>query len=82
MDVLNYFSTQEWKFTNNRLNTLLTKLTFKDREYFYFDVRDIDWNVYFETYILGIRLYLIKDPLDTLHQARIKWQRYDFFIHS
>ncbi|KAH0953754.1 hypothetical protein HN011_008466 [Eciton burchellii] len=75
MDVLNYFSTQEWKFTNNRLNTLLTKLTFKDREYFYFDVRDIDWNVYFETYILGIRLYLIKDPLDTLHQARIKWQR-------
>ncbi|EZA57926.1 Putative fatty acyl-CoA reductase [Ooceraea biroi] len=75
MDVLNYFATQEWMFTNDRLHALLAKLTFKDRQHFYCDVRDVDWNVYFETYILGIRLYLIKDPLDTLHQARVKWQR-------
>ncbi|XP_012528500.1 fatty acyl-CoA reductase wat isoform X2 [Monomorium pharaonis] len=75
MDVLNYFATQEWKFTNNRLHTLMSKLTFKDREKFYCDIRDVDWNTYFETYIKGIRVYLIKDPLDTLPQARVKWQR-------
>lgn len=75
MDVLNYFSTQEWKFTNDRLHALMMKLTSKDREYFFCDIRDLDWNVYFETYISGIRVYLIKDPLDTLPQARVKWQR-------
>ncbi|XP_071557368.1 fatty acyl-CoA reductase wat isoform X1 [Temnothorax nylanderi] len=75
MDVLNYFSTQEWKFTNDRLRALMGKLTFKDREKFYFDIRDVDWDTYFETYIRGIRVYLIKDPLDTLPQARVKWQR-------
>lgn len=75
MDVLNYFATQEWKFTNNRLQALITKLTFKDREQFYCDIRNVDWNTYFETYIRGIRVYLIKDPLDTLPQARVKWQR-------
>ncbi|XP_050463960.1 fatty acyl-CoA reductase wat-like [Cataglyphis hispanica] len=75
MDVLNYFSTQEWKFTNDRLHALLIKLTPKDRENFFCDIRDLDWNVYFETYISGIRIYLIKDPLDTLPQARLKWQK-------
>ncbi|KAL6427492.1 hypothetical protein ACFW04_008770 [Cataglyphis niger] len=75
MDVLNYFSTQEWKFTNDRLHALLIKLTSKDRENFFCDIRDLDWNVYFETYISGIRIYLIKDPLDTLPQARLKWQK-------
>lgn len=79
MDVLNYFATQEWVFTNDRLHALMAKLTFKDREYFYCDIRDVDWNVYFETYILGIRIYLLKDPLDTLQQARDKWQKYDIF---
>jgi len=79
MDVLNYFATQEWKFTNDRLHALMEKLTFKDRKKFYFDIRDVDWNVYFETYIRGIRVYLIKDPLDTLPQARVKWQRYEVF---
>ncbi|GAB1866560.1 Fatty acyl-CoA reductase [Camponotus japonicus] len=75
MDVLNYFSTQEWKFTNNRLHALMEKFTSKDRENFFCDIRNVDWNVYFETYISGIRVYLIKDPLDTLPQARVKWQR-------
>jgi len=79
MDVLNYFATQEWKFTNDRLHALIGKLTFKDREKFYCDIRDVDWNVYFETYIRGIRVYLIKDPIDTLPQARVKWQRYEVF---
>lgn len=86
MDVLNYFATQEWKFTNDRLHALMIKLTSKDRENFFCDIRDLDWNVYFETYISGIRVYLIKDPLDTLPQARIKWQRYEicivFALHS
>lgn len=80
MDVLNYFATQEWIFTNERFHALMAKLTSKDRETFFCDIQNLDWNVYFETYISGIRVYLIKDPLDTLPQARVKWQRYRNYL--
>ncbi|XP_048264969.1 fatty acyl-CoA reductase wat isoform X5 [Bombus terrestris] len=75
MDVLNYFSIHEWKFSNDNIKELLNKMTEEDRENFACDITDIDWDQYFRTYIRGIRMYLIKDPLDTLPKARIKWQR-------
>ncbi|XP_032678741.1 fatty acyl-CoA reductase wat isoform X2 [Odontomachus brunneus] len=75
LDVLKYFCTQEWTFTNDQLRAMMSKLSTKDRDNFYCDIQDVDWNVYFETYIQGIRVYLIKDPLETLPQARAKWQR-------
>ncbi|KAG7201488.1 hypothetical protein KM043_004247 [Ampulex compressa] len=81
MDVLNYFTTTEWKFTNDTLKGLLKNLSPKDREYFFCDMRDLVWDTYFETYLRGIRVYLIKDPLDTLPQARAKWQRL-YWIHQ
>ncbi|CAD1478132.1 unnamed protein product, partial [Heterotrigona itama] len=75
MDVLNYFSTKEWKFSNDNIKGLLSKMTKEDRENFAFDVTEIDWDHYFRMYVRGIRMYLIKDPLDTLPKARAKWQR-------
>ena len=76
MDVLNYFSTKEWKFSNDNVKGLLNKMTKEDRENFAFDITEIDWDHYFRMYVRGIRMYLIKDPLDTLPKARAKWQRY------
>ncbi|KOX80980.1 hypothetical protein WN51_00898 [Melipona quadrifasciata] len=75
MDVLNYFSTKEWKFSNDNVKGLLNKMTKEDRENFAFDITEIDWDHYFRMYVRGIRMYLIKDPLDTLPKARAKWQR-------
>ena len=78
MDVLNYFTLQEWKFTNDRVQGIIDKLDKKDKELFQMDMREVIWDTYFQTYIKGVRVYLIKDPLDTLPQARIRWQRYNF----
>ncbi|XP_020280731.1 fatty acyl-CoA reductase wat-like [Pseudomyrmex gracilis] len=75
MNVLSYFSTQEWKFTNERMNAIIDKMTPQDREKFNCDIKSVDWDPYFEGYIRGIRVFLIKDPLDTLPQARAKWQK-------
>ncbi|OAD52165.1 hypothetical protein WN48_02768 [Eufriesea mexicana] len=75
MDVLNYFTTKEWKFSNDNIKSLLNKLSEKDRENFACDITQVNWDHYFRAYVQGIRVYLIKDPLDTLPQARIKWQR-------
>lgn len=75
MDVLNYFSMKEWTFSNDNTKALVKKLSEKDRENFACDITQVNWDHYFRTYVRGIRVYLIKDPLDTLPQARVKWQR-------
>lgn len=79
VDVLNYFTTQEWTFTNDQLRAMMSKFSSYDRKNFNCDIRNLEWEVYFETYLRGIRVYLIKDPMDTLPQARVRWQRYKIF---
>ncbi|KAL2741587.1 fatty acyl-CoA reductase wat-like [Vespula squamosa] len=74
-DVLGYFSTIEWNFTNERWNELMRKLTSEDRELFFCDIKGLVWNIYFRSYVLGIREYILKDPIETLPQARIKRRR-------
>ncbi|XP_011315369.1 putative fatty acyl-CoA reductase CG5065 [Fopius arisanus] len=81
MDVLNYFSTKEWSFGNERLNSLVKTLDPRDKEIFFCDMKKLVWDEYFKTYLQGIRVYLIKDPLDTLPEARIKWRRM-YWIHQ
>ncbi|XP_076391887.1 fatty acyl-CoA reductase wat-like [Megachile rotundata] len=81
MDVLNYFATKEWKFSNENFKALLGKMTSEDYERFFCDITKLNWEIYFQTYVKGIRIYLIKDPLDSLPQARIKWQRL-YWIHQ
>lgn len=75
MDVLDDFTTKEWQFTNHQVHGLINKLDKRDKKLFFMDIRDVDWDSYFQNYVKGIRVYLIKDPLDTLPQARVKWQR-------
>lgn len=47
-----------------------------DRRVFNFDVREIDWRAYFETYVQGIRQWILKDDPSTLPQARKTLVRY------
>ncbi|XP_046837370.1 fatty acyl-CoA reductase wat-like [Vespa crabro] len=74
-DVFGYFCTNEWTYTNERWNELMKKLTPADRDLFLCDMNDIVWDIYFATYVVGIRKYILKDPIETLPQARIKWRR-------
>ncbi|XP_046837277.1 fatty acyl-CoA reductase wat-like isoform X1 [Vespa crabro] len=80
-DVLDVFSTTEWHFTNERWEELLKKLTMEDRQLFFCDIKELIWDTFFKNYMLGIRLYVLKDPIETLPQARIKWRRL-YWIHQ
>nr|XP_012226639.1 PREDICTED: putative fatty acyl-CoA reductase CG5065 [Linepithema humile] len=75
IDMLNYFSMQEWIFTNDRVRAMIAKLTFNDRKNFDCNMKNLNWKVYSKTYVRGMRVHLIKDPLHTLPQARAKWRR-------
>ncbi|XP_067204593.1 fatty acyl-CoA reductase wat-like [Linepithema humile] len=79
LDVMDYFCQQEWAFTNDRVRAMIAKFTSNNRKNFDCDIKNLNWKVYFKRYARGVRVYLIKDPLDTLPQARAKWRRYEIF---
>lgn len=54
---------------------LWKKLPPNDRKKFYFNLNELNWQKYFEKHILGVRVYLMKDPPETIPAALIKYQR-------
>lgn len=74
-DVISYFSTREWNFTNHNTQSLWKRLDARDKQMFYFDMASFDWDVYFYSYARGCRVYLLKDPLETIPEGRTKLKR-------
>lgn len=72
---LEYFTTHQWRFTDDNVRELLTHMSTIDRENFQFDVSHIDWDVYFEKYVLGLRAFLCKQNPKTLPSSRKKLAR-------
>lgn len=73
---LEYFTTHQWRFTDDNVSELLTHMSASDRSTFSFDVTQIDWDAYFERYILGLRAFLCKQNPKTLPSSRKKMTRY------
>lgn len=73
--VLTYFTTNEWKFTNDNVQSLWNRMKKQDRELFEFDIERLDWDLYFYTYTRGARVYLLKDPLDTIPKGNVKYYK-------
>lgn len=72
---LEYFTTHQWRFTDDNVRDLLKHMNAKDQESFQFDVRRINWNEYFEKYVLGQRAFLCKQSPKTLPSSRRKMTR-------
>ncbi|XP_063912618.1 fatty acyl-CoA reductase wat-like [Zophobas morio] len=72
LDSLSYFTSREWSFSEDNFMNLWNKMGDRDRAIFPFHVDRIDWNEYLHKCALGIRLYLLKEPITTLPQAKKK----------
>lgn len=70
--VLEAFTMKQWKFNtdNNRflMNELMSK---EDRLLFNFDVSQLDWTEFLKDYVLGVRQFMLKEPINNLRQARV-----------
>ncbi|CAG4986109.1 unnamed protein product [Colias eurytheme] len=80
-NILFYFSTQDWRFTDNNVQNMWHSLTSPDRTVFPFNMADMSWEYMAETFLLGLRVYLVKDDLSTLPEARKKWNRL-YYMHQ
>jgi len=74
-NVISFFCTNEWTFTNKNVQKLWNKLPAADRDLFYFDMKQVDWIEYSRYYMRGMRIYLFKDDLSTVEAAKRKWNR-------
>ncbi|XP_060533075.1 fatty acyl-CoA reductase wat-like [Cylas formicarius] len=74
-DVISYFATRSWKIQSARVHQLISKMSGEDQDLFFCDLRKLDWNEFYLSYLRGVRVYLLKDPMDTLPQARKRWSR-------
>lgn len=74
-NVISFFCTNEWTFTNDNVQKLWRNMNPDDQKLFYFDMQSLDWEVYIKEYMKGMRVYLFKDELSNAAEARKKWRR-------
>ncbi|KAF2904474.1 hypothetical protein ILUMI_01714 [Ignelater luminosus] len=72
VDVIAFFSTKQWLFINQNTQELWNSLSSQDKKLFNFDMGSFCWDAYFSTYISGIRVYVVKDPMETVPQGLVK----------
>ncbi|KAL2749202.1 fatty acyl-CoA reductase wat-like isoform X1 [Vespula maculifrons] len=72
---VDYFLRVLCTFTTKSINRydriVCGKLISEDRELFFCDIRNLFRDIYFETYVLEIRKYILKNPIEMLPQARM-----------
>ncbi|XP_014245937.1 fatty acyl-CoA reductase wat-like [Cimex lectularius] len=67
---ISYFSLRTWKFHDNNIQALWSGMNKKDKELFDFDMRSLDWDAYIKIFAFGLRVYLLKDPIETIPYAK------------
>lgn len=80
LQVLQYFTTREWKFHNTRMLRMHEELTPEEKRIFRCIVYNIDIDEYFKNIILGSRQYCMKEDLSTLPKAR-RHQKIMYIVH-
>lgn len=70
MECLEFYTTHQWNFVSQNPGRLMEKLCRADRDIFNFDVRSIDWKTYIQTYVCGVRQFILKDDLASLPAAK------------
>ncbi|XP_054266767.1 putative fatty acyl-CoA reductase CG5065 isoform X1 [Macrosteles quadrilineatus] len=72
---LEYFTTNEWKFMNDNMAQLMKEMHPADREKFNFNISDLNWKTYIESYVLGTRKYILKEDPSTIDTAKVHLRR-------
>ncbi|KAG8196329.1 hypothetical protein JTE90_013814 [Oedothorax gibbosus] len=75
MGYLQYFTTKEWRFKCDNTVRLREMQAPADRKVFSFDVRPVEWSPYLETYVLGVRKFLLHEEEKTIPAARRRINR-------
>lgn len=79
---LMYFITNSWNIKMQHMIRIWDRLNSTDKELFFCDLRKLDWDEYLCSYWRGIRVYLLKDPMETIDKGAYKHNLLTFFHYS
>jgi len=75
MQTYEFFINHEWNWDNKVLLQILASIPSHERDIFNFDMKKIDWDQYYRSFTLGVKMYLLKDDMSELPKARQLVQR-------
>lgn len=70
LKLLQYYTTKDWDFRNERFQEMSDKLNSTDQEIFDTSVSQVNWDIYISDYIRGMRTFILGESDDTLPYAR------------
>ncbi|KAI9532057.1 cyclin-dependent kinase inhibitor far1 [Dissostichus eleginoides] len=70
MMVLEYFTSHSWVWSNENITMLIGQMSQEDKKVFNFDVRQLHWAEYMESYCMGTKKYVLNEELSGLPAAR------------
>ena len=70
VNTLEYFTSNEWYFSNDNMVGLHKSLEGRDQDTFNFDMKSIDWTTYMENYCIGTKKYALKEDMSRIGQAK------------
>ncbi|XP_055382887.1 putative fatty acyl-CoA reductase CG5065 [Condylostylus longicornis] len=70
LEMLQYYTMKTWVFKNERLEKLQLKLNSRDQEKFECFLDQVCWENFIRSYMLGIRRYILKEPMDNIPKCK------------
>lgn len=74
VEAIGYFSLREWRFENGNVQRVWNELDRADRELFPMSVASVNWIKYFDSYLAGVRRFLLKDSSE-IDEGKVKQKR-------
>ncbi|XP_075409432.1 fatty acyl-CoA reductase 2-like [Tenrec ecaudatus] len=73
--MLEYFICRTWEWSTCNTDRLMLELSAEDKKIFNFDVRSLNWREYIENHVWGIKMYLLKEDMAGVPEAKNKSER-------
>ncbi|XP_046975938.1 putative fatty acyl-CoA reductase CG5065 [Vanessa cardui] len=80
LDLLEYYTSRDWKFRNDYFRSFENRISEEEREIFNTSISKINVDDYMRNYIKGLRKYYCKEDESTLPKARKLHQRL-YYLH-
>ncbi|CAO1442158.1 unnamed protein product [Diamesa hyperborea] len=74
-EALDFFVHHIWHFQTSNFNSIRSKMSSFDNELFNTDTKSIDHGKMLENVTIGARQFCLKEPLESLPQARVQFKR-------
>jgi len=75
LSTLDFFVGHEWTWTNRTFLRIRNAIPAHERDAFDFDMSAIEWDRYYRTLTLGVKMYALKDSMEDLPKAKLTIQR-------